>query len=512
MRHGLVLFTLIASCVSGQDDLKIRAAEYLEQAAGMVAAGSPEFQPGALLQLGIVEASRDAARGREFVQQALAASAVLPTSSSARVREEFQALAVQELAKIDLEAAIEALGILTPLSPGEADPRAGALEAVAGRLIAAQKVDRAAELIERYGMAGAYPYSAVANLIKALPADDPRRDLWFSQTAAAFNQNPDIAAMERFVRQYRPGKPGAMGAAAFEAAVRAMVRAAFDRRGLANTSQTMTTPKGTMHLTDPQEVALFNLIDLALAVDPGLEDRIKGERAELRAALDQFPRGKATMDVSGEGVTTLGTLDPGMGPAAARARMQRLATETMEFQEVMTYLRRDPARAIEAARQIPTARLQVRAYGSIAMNQNQEEPAHMLGVIRQCAAALGEVKDEGARAPGWATLANAAQRAKDNALARGYLLKGLEDAQRLYEKDADADEPNIAPRPLWPSAAVFRALFYRAAHLLGGEAEAFLERIPNAEIGTLARIEMAAAWLGVPATPAPTRFMRPTKR
>jgi hypothetical protein len=68
MQRYLLVFALASGCMSGQDHLKTKAAEYLEQAAGMVAAGSPEFQPGALLQLGIVEASRDAAKGREFVQ------------------------------------------------------------------------------------------------------------------------------------------------------------------------------------------------------------------------------------------------------------------------------------------------------------------------------------------------------------------------------------------------------------------------------------------------------------
>jgi hypothetical protein len=512
MKICFLLLALAVGLPGADGDLKKKAAEYLEAAAGMVGAGSSEFQPGALLQLGIVEGSRDKARAKELIEQALAASAVLPTSSSARVREEFQAMAVRELVKVDLEAAIEAMGMLTPLPADEDDPRAGAVEAIVGRLVAGQEVDRAGEVIGRYGMAGAFPYEAMPGLLKALPEEDPRRDLWFAQTLGAFTQSPNLAAMERLVRQFRPGRKGGMGAQTFETAVRAMVRAALDGRGLGRTSMTMTTAKGTVHLTDPQEVALFSLADLALGVDPDLLERMKGERAELRAALEQFPRGRATMDVNGEAVTTLGTIEPGQDAAAARARMQRLAVETMKFQEVMTYLRSDPERAIAAARQIPTARLAVRSYGTIAMNQDAKEPGAMLSVVRKCAAALGELKDEGARASGWATLANAAQRAKDEGLAREYLLKGLEDARRLYETDTDAREPNVAPRPLWPSAVVFRAIFYRAAHLLGGEAETFLERIPDAEIATLARIEMAAAWLGVPATPGTPRFMRPAKR
>jgi hypothetical protein len=511
MKYLVLLLAIAVSAAGGDDDRKTKAAEWLEQAAGMVGAGPPDFQPGALLQLGIVEASRDPVRGRELIGQALAASASLPTSRTARVREEFQALAVRELAKVDLEAAIEALDALTPLAADETDPRTEAVEAIVARLISSQNLDRAAEVIERHGVAGAFPYEAVAALLKALPEGDPRRDLWFAQSLAAFTQNPRLAAMERLVRQYRPGRAGAMGAQTFETAVRAMVRAALDGRGLGDTSMTMTSAKGTIHLTNPQEVALFSLTDLATAVVPDLVERMKGERAELRAALESFPRGRASLE-AGDVVTTLGTLQKGLSPAAAQERMRTLALETMKFQEVMTHIRKNPDASIAAARQIPAPRLAVRAFGTIAMSQDPEDAGAMLSVIRKCAAGLADVKDEGVRATGWVTLANAAQRARDSALAREYMLKGLDDARKLYENDADAKEPNIAPRPLWPSAVAFRAVFYRAAHLLGGEAEAFLERIPDADIATLARIEMAAAWLGVPATPAPMRFLRPEGR
>lgn len=512
MRNCLILLTLTALSLPGQQpDRKQRAAELLEQAAGMVSAGSAEFQPGALLQLGLVEASRNKARAAELLLQSIAASAVLPTNSGERVREEFQSLAVRELAKVDLEAAIEALPMLTPLPAGEDDPRVDAVEAVVASLLSSNHQDRAVEVIERHGLAGAFPYAAVTRLLQTLPADDPRRDLWFAQSLAAFQQNPNLAAMDRFVREFRPGRKLPMSAPTFEAAVRAMVRAALDARGLGQTSLTITAASGTVHLTNTHDVALFSLVDLALAVDPSLLDRMKEGRTELRAALEAYPRGRASLD-AGDVVTTQGTIIPGLDEAASRARMQRLVVETMKFQEVMANIRKDPARSIAAARQIPTARLAVRAFGTIAMSQNPESPASMLAVIRQCAAGLAEVKDEGARASGWTTLAQAAQRAKDEALARDYLLKGLDDARHLYEQDADAEQPNIAPRPLWPSAAVFRALCYRAAHLLGGEAEAFLEKIPDAELATLARIEIAAAWLGAPSSPLPTRVMRPRKR
>ena len=71
-------------------DLPAKAHTYLDAAAGLVAATPPDFQAGALLQLGSVVASFDNKRALELYEQALAAGAVLPTQKDYRLKEEFQ--------------------------------------------------------------------------------------------------------------------------------------------------------------------------------------------------------------------------------------------------------------------------------------------------------------------------------------------------------------------------------------------------------------------------------------
>jgi hypothetical protein len=96
----------------------------------------------------------------------------------------------------------------------------------------------------------------------------------------------------------------------------------------------------------------------------------------------------------------------------------------------------------------------------------------------------------------------------DNDLVLSALHRAIADARLLHKQDADADNPNLAPRAAWPSTDAFRAIFYRAARTLGPDAEPLLERIPDPEINIMARVMMAAAWLNAPTADIPVRVTR----
>jgi hypothetical protein len=142
---------------------------------------------------------------------------------------------------------------------------------------------------------------------------------------------------------------------------------------------------------------------------------------------------------------------------------------------------------------------------------DETEPAAAKSTIEKCIAALEEMKPPETRASGWSGIAMAAGKIKDKDLATKALLKGLEDIKAQYAADGDPDNPNGAPRPMWPSAIAYRNLFFQAAKILGTETEGFLEKIQDPEIQALARIEMAGAWLGVQQAQIPIRTFKKQK-
>lgn len=488
MSRALVLLLLLQA----PPTLNEKAVEFLRSAQGIIAGTAPEFQPAALLQLATVQSSVDRKKAVALYQLAIASSIALPQRENLRSR--FLAMSVAALARVDVDAAMEKLLVIPEAPAGEPDPRMEPLQQIVNILIekSGKKPEKPIEALERFG----FSYRAAISILKLLPLDDSRRLTLLSLAHTAFAQRPDIDEYERFVRALRPQQ--------FPDAVRAMVQAALDGKGIVNRrSQTITGSEGTVSLNDPKEVVLFNLSDLVRATDPDLLGRMTEGHPALQQALKLFPNGRQSVE-RGDVIVTEGTLAK-EGVTEEQARTQRLVTETQRFQEVMTYYVKDPPRALQAARAIPTAVLKVRAIVTIAMNQKEDGG---LRILEDCVKALDEVRPVGLRATGWASLANAADRFHDRPLALKLLERGINDARELYKTDADSDAPNIAPRSFWPSAAAFRALFYRAAKLLGADAETLLERCPDADVQALGRIEIAAAWLNVPSQPATTQVFR----
>ena len=74
----------------------------------------------------------------------------------------------------------------------------------------------------------------------------------------------------------------------------------------------------------------------------------------------------------------------------------------------------------------------------------------------------------------------------------------IDHALERYFEDTAHDNPNQAPKSLWPSTCAFRSILYSAGKRLGREAATLLDRIPDEDLGLFAEIELAAALAGVP--------------
>lgn len=510
----MLLFGVVAAQPPAAEppDAKQKARQFLESASGMIAAAPPESQAAALFQLATVEKTVDKAKAIEHLEQAFAASAVLPSRKDNRLKELTQSIIVRELAFSDLELALEKLALMDFTPPDELDPRADAIEQIVAGLVREKKLDEASAVMDRFASSGAYSFGGAKALVAALPPDDDRRALLFGQAISAYNRQPDLDAMESFVRGFGPGSTKPMPKTLFDSAVRSMVAATLDDKGILMPGTiTVTTEKGTISLSDPQDSALWRILDLAASVEASLVKKMIQDRPQLISLVEIFPEGMRSM-AKGDGAMTIGTL-VGAEPnsSEAKEKQQRLIIETARFQEVMKYHRKEPEKALEAARGIPTAMLRVRSITTVARNVDETQPAAAKSTIEKCIAALEEMKPPETRAGGWSGIAMAAGKIKDKDLATKALLKGLEDIKAQYAADGNADNPNGAPRPMWPSAVAYRNLFFQAAKILGTEAEGFLEKIQDPEIQALARIEMAGAWLGAEQALIPIRIFKKKK-
>lgn len=490
-------------------ELAAKAKLYLETASGMIAAAPPDFQAGALMQLGVVTSAHDPKKALEYYEQAFAASAVLPTQSGYRLREEFQATLAGHVAKVDVERAIELIVAMTPPPAGDVDSRSGALNEITRQLLAKKKLDRATEFLDRMVVGGAYPFDAITLVIKAQPPGDEHRQLLFSQALVGFQQRPQTEPFERFIRTFRKEMPEQT----FQQAVRLLGKTVLDGKGLPEPhSQTMVAPSGTVTLTDPKDVEIFNALDLIADVDPAWAKEI-ARRPGLQAVLERYPRGKASIEVGqGETVTTRGTIRPGQSKAEIEQRAQVLAFETQKMTEAMRYINKDPVKTLEAAAQLPSPQLQARVIEMVAMMAGSKDPAEARSLLGKCVETLEAIKSPDWRANGWGAVAVSAAKIQDTDLALKALEKGVGDARAVYKQEANPDDPNPYTKAVWTSTQLFKLLFHRAARSLGLAAEPLLEKVPDPEIQIIARVEMAAAWSGTPSTGWFAPSSRPKKK
>jgi hypothetical protein len=84
------------------------------------------------------------------------------------------------------------------------------------------------------------------------------------------------------------------------------------------------------------------------------------------------------------------------------------------------------------------------------------------------------------------------------------------EADKLYAKDSNPNNPNTAPKDCWPSAREFRNILFKAGQHLGWKAEKYLDRISDPDLRLFAQIELCAGAEDLPQLGSFSAF-RPSK-
>lgn len=82
-------------------------------------------------------------------------------------------------------------------------------------------------------------------------------------------------------------------------------------------------------------------------------------------------------------------------------------------------------------------------------------------------------------------------------------------ALEQYHEDADPENPNLAPKAVWPSTSSFRSILYQAGRQMGADAAIYLDRVPEDDLRLFAHIELEAALAGLPELPGIQSAYRP---
>jgi len=472
----------------------------------MAPGAQPEVGATALMRIGENYEGLDAKKAREAMQRAFAVSLGIPPSDDAK-SQRVQVLVVSAAAQINLEDAIEMIKQVEPVA-SRYDIRQEPVNRIVTRLIEEKKFDEAFDFVNSVGVIGQYPYAAVEAIFRNLPKQDPRRLQIFGTAFAVYALRPAPPFTDFIVEHWKD-----LPKSSAEAAVEAIVSYALSFKSDEYLLETIGSSKGALTLRTRQDVELFNIMHLLRSFDKKRAEEILASHSELKAALDRFPDGRASMgqviSINLSEDSTPESVQSAMKDSQAGTQLASVMEQVGKLFKVED-LPDDEAeknfmKMLELIKTLPDPGRRAEQLSSIA-SAVTDEPAIAKSILADCMEILKDIKDPDATVEPWNNIADVAHEIKHDKLTGEAIDHALDNAAALLRRDTDPNQPNIGLRDQWPSSNAYRKASISAVKAFGVDSEWVLTRIENRDMGLYARVEMAQALLDWPHTNWPRSY------
>jgi hypothetical protein len=380
--------------------------------------------------------------------------------------------------------------------------------------------DRAEELLTAISDQKDYPYGAATDLMVALPDERAADRLTiFGQALNNFEQNGTSGAMggqdigTLIVRCWNHLPPGLV----LEAIGKVLDEAKSDKGPPLQMS--MTTEQGSISLNSTYELRLFQLLPVLEELDKETADSLLKDNAQMRSDLQRFPNGMKSVDPSaygdppagknGHSASTMTSVGIG-GDAAGNAEFQAKQEAQMGIDKqknaVISEAGTDPKQALTDALTLPLSDAygdfyspRVSALEAIAQSAAKKEPMIAKAALDEIVKLEDQLSQSQAQ-----SLDKVPQSYLDLGDEEGAkkALKGLlKIAEKLYTRDNDPDDPNLAFKGTWPSTNLWRKCVQIAGKISPDLAQEIIAGISDPEIETFQKVAYATSLLGVPGLP-----------
>lgn len=470
-------------------DPKKQIKEFLKSTVDMIPAATMSVQVAALNDAAELYGAENKAQAIDLLGQAFRTAAAVPSATVQRM-ENAQAMVLVTMARYDPDAAAELLGGLAPKA------RPFPLFAVVSEMIRQKELERAIATLELYATPEAYPYSAANMVLNELAEDDARRTQIFSAAASSFTTASDIKGFSLLLQRQWRKTPKVV----VDPAVRRAVATVLEMKRPEDMSVSQTTDKGSVTFDNETDAELFELMGVLESVDPKGAKEILDKRPSLKAALERFPEGSASMAGSGSGGETTQTTRMGDNTSGAQVQeeMRLNAVSDALAEEALKLASSEPQTAVTKAKQIPLETKRGSTLVQIAGEAVAKDPEGARSILSQVDTELRAVKDPISAVEMWANFADVARKAQEVEVADKAIERGMAACETLYKQDSNADDPNTAPREHWPSIQGWRQVMVAAAAVHGLEAEALLARVTDPDLVVMGRLAVLRGVLQKP--------------
>jgi hypothetical protein len=434
------------------------------------------------------------------MQRAFAVSLGIPPSTYPK-RQLVQISVVSAAVRVNLQDAIGMIKKQVEAFAGIYDPRQQPINMIVTRLIEEKKFDLAIDFVNSVGVIGQYPYAAVEAIFRNLPKQDPRRPQIFGTAFAVYALRPAPPFTDFIVKHWKE-----LPKSSAEAAVEAIVSCALSFKSDEYLLETIGSTKGTLALHTRQDVELFDIMHLLRSFDKKRAEEVLGSHSDLKAALDRFPEGRASMgqivSINLSEDSTPESIQAAMKDSQSGAQLAVVMEQIGVLFKLSDLFSDDEAgktflKMLDLIKTLPDPGQRAEQLSAMA-SAATDEPEIAKSVLADCMEFLKDIKDPDATVEPWNNIAGVAHEIKDDKLTGEAIDRALDNAAALLKRDTDPDAPNMALRDRWPSSNAYRKAAISAVKAFGVGAEWVLTRIEDPDMALYARVEMAQALLDRP--------------
>jgi tetratricopeptide (TPR) repeat protein len=408
---------------------------------------------------------------------------------------------------------------IVPLAPSRADDLlsqvdASGREKVLTALLAYyeknKQTDHILEIIYRIGAEHEFPYGAASRVMEGMKPEQSAEfmQLFMAALASYRDHSPHDNTMNVGTGDF----PG-MVTRYWKRLPKEVVRQSIDeilkqaespqKDGKKSGSFSLASDKGTASFGSMYEYRLFQMLPVLREIDESAAEELLKKYREVATQLEKYPDGSNSLlpqpgapsdkkppaaATSGMSFSIGGTPSTIGAKMAEMSRVQKLVADA-EAGHAPDAMANAPSISdpdLRAQLYQGIARVTWKKQGSIATSAidkmldvaDKLEPARQLNSYRAAAdiyLQMGETDS-----------------------AKKMIEKGLAIADKVYQADTNADDPNKALKAFWPSTDAYRGLLRQAGAISPAWALTLLKEISDPEVKVAAESSLAGSWLNVP--------------
>jgi hypothetical protein len=432
----------------------------------------------------------------ELLETALAATRNLQFESpnqrfNDRLRGQLEQRVVRDFAALAPERLNELTDEMT------SDVRAHALEQLMPYYGKTKQLRRANDLVMQVAQESEMPYGTASALMSLYPKDSNEARSLFLASLASYQahehsnmrSNDDFPDMIAKFHQQLP--PALLKQAVDEVLTQA--KKADEKSEGGNIA--LASGKGAVSFNSVYDFRLFQLLPTLQRVDPRAAESLMKERQDVNTLASKYPNGMDSLrGEEGQGSNMMMTVGVGGGGGPRGGPQGPSPMEMQRMAQVSEDAQNHPQDALANAASLgPEAGMH--AYLAIARATQKSEPGVARTALSKASGLIEKVALE-QQLISSQTITDLYLKMGENEKAKDSLDQALEVANRLYKKDTDADDPNLAPKAFWASTNGYRSILSSAGKVDPAWATNLLKDVPDDGIRVFNQIAMANAIAG----------------